>query len=129
MQKYYRRAIVNNTYDLKSIQDAIQASLYHCSSTDQRPAADVQRVLHRGAFLIKEDETDQREFWHSKISTKILLVFWCNQFWCTTGLGFLGLFSRIYLLKNYVETFRLHFNFKFLFHHKMIQNTSFLINK
>ena len=36
-QKYYRRAIVNNTYDLKSVQDPIQASLYHCLSTDQRP--------------------------------------------------------------------------------------------
>ena len=37
LQKYYRRAIVNNTYDLKSMQDAIQACLYHCSSTYQRP--------------------------------------------------------------------------------------------
>ena len=37
LEKYYRRAIINNTYDLKSIQDPIQASLYHCSSTDQRP--------------------------------------------------------------------------------------------
>ena len=37
LQKYYRRVIVNNTYDLKSMQDVIQASLYHCSSTDERP--------------------------------------------------------------------------------------------
>ena len=36
LQKHYRRAIVNNTYDLKSMQDAIQASLYHCSSPDQK---------------------------------------------------------------------------------------------
>ena len=37
LQKYYRRAIINNTYDLKSMQDAIQASLYHCSSINQGP--------------------------------------------------------------------------------------------
>ena len=36
LQKYNRRAIVNNTYDLKSMQVAIQTSLYHCSSTYQR---------------------------------------------------------------------------------------------
>ena len=28
LHKYYRRAIINNTHDLKSVQDAIQASLY-----------------------------------------------------------------------------------------------------
>ena len=28
LQKYYRRAIVNNIHDLKSMQDAIQATLY-----------------------------------------------------------------------------------------------------
>ena len=62
LEKYYRRAIINNTYDLKSMQDAIQASLYHCSSTDQDlTTADVQRVYHRGAVLIKENESDQRE--------------------------------------------------------------------
>ena len=33
--KYY--TMINNTYYLKSMQDAIQASLYHYSSTDQRP--------------------------------------------------------------------------------------------
>ena len=33
LEKYYRRAIINNTYDLRSMQDAIQVSLYHCSST------------------------------------------------------------------------------------------------
>ena len=72
LQKYYRIAIVNNTYDLKSMQDAIQASLYHCSSTYERPAgADVQRVLHHGAFLIKENETDKREYWHPKILEKL----------------------------------------------------------
>ena len=32
------------------------------------------------------------------------------------GLGFLDSFSRIYLLENNVETFRLHFNFNFLFY-------------
>ena len=53
LQKYYRRAIVNNTYDLKSMQDSIQASLHHCSSTDQRS--------YRGAVLINENESDQRE--------------------------------------------------------------------
>ena len=37
LQKYYRKAIVNNTFDLKSMQDAIQVSLYDCSSTVQRP--------------------------------------------------------------------------------------------
>ena len=37
LQKYYRRAIVNNTHDLTSMQDAIQAILYHCSSTDKKP--------------------------------------------------------------------------------------------
>ena len=30
LQKYY-------TYGLKSMQDAIQTTLYHCSSADQRP--------------------------------------------------------------------------------------------
>ena len=37
LQKYYRRAIVNNTHALTSMQDAIQATLYHCSSTDKKP--------------------------------------------------------------------------------------------
>ena len=37
LQKYYRRAMINNTYYLKSMQDTIQASVYQCSSTDQRP--------------------------------------------------------------------------------------------
>ena len=72
LQKYYRRAIVNNTYDFKSMQDDIQASLYHCSSANQRPVADVQRVLYHGAFLIKENGTDQREVLaYTKISEKL----------------------------------------------------------
>ena len=37
LQKYYRRTMINNTYYLKSMQDTIQASLYYCSSTNQRP--------------------------------------------------------------------------------------------
>ena len=54
LQKCYRRAIVNNTHDLTSIQNAIQATLYHCSSEAKNlTTADVQKVPHRGAFLIK----------------------------------------------------------------------------
>ena len=36
----------------------------YCSLTDQRPAADVQRVHQHGAFLIKKNETYQREYKH-----------------------------------------------------------------
>ena len=44
------------------MQDAIQASLYPCSSTDKDlTTADAQRVHHYDAVLIKENESDQGE--------------------------------------------------------------------
>ena len=44
------------------MQDTIQANLYHCSSqTKDLATADVQRVHHHDAVLIKENESDQRE--------------------------------------------------------------------
>ena len=62
LRKYYRRAIVNNTYDLKSMQDVIQASLSIVRrQIKDLTTADVQRIHHRGAVLIKENESDQRE--------------------------------------------------------------------
>ena len=44
------------------MQDAIQVTLYHCSLTDlDLTTAHVQRVHHRCAVLIKENESDERE--------------------------------------------------------------------
>lgn len=37
LQKYYRRAIVNNQKNVKAMENAVKATLYHCASTDTKP--------------------------------------------------------------------------------------------
>ncbi|KAE8741173.1 hypothetical protein FOCC_FOCC013296 [Frankliniella occidentalis] len=37
LQRYYTKAIIENAGDVKQMQKAIKATLYHCSSTDQKP--------------------------------------------------------------------------------------------
>ncbi|KAE8742066.1 hypothetical protein FOCC_FOCC012393 [Frankliniella occidentalis] len=37
LQRYYSKAIIKNSGDVKQMQKAIKATLYHCSSTDQKP--------------------------------------------------------------------------------------------
>ena len=62
LQKYYRRAIVNNTCHLKSMPNDIQANFTTVRWQTKDPtAADVQRVHYHGIVLIKENESDQRE--------------------------------------------------------------------
>ena len=45
LEKYYRRAIINNTYNLKCMQDAIVRR-----QTKDLTTSHVQRVHHRGVF-------------------------------------------------------------------------------
>ena len=59
LQTYYRRVIVNNTYDLKSTYICKMPSKLVYTivlrQTKDLNTADVQRVHHRGAVLIKKN--------------------------------------------------------------------------
>ena len=62
LQKYYRRAMINNTFILRVCK--IPSKLVYTivrRQTKDLTTADVQRVHHHDAVLIKENESDQRE--------------------------------------------------------------------
>ena len=63
LEKYYKRAIINNTYYLKICK--IPSKLVYTiirRQPEDLTTADVQRVHHHhDAVLIKENESDQRE--------------------------------------------------------------------